>query len=121
MRVLLPTLICLAIVACQPADPKTYQASTNLKVQAVPGFLHAVDALVDSDLDVAGLVEFGASVPVDDEKQQKIAVVYQQDDTMVLYHVWRENADSVHLYFSTPSEGLAAAIESEMERYSASQ
>ncbi len=121
MRALVWTLMIITVSACQPAEPESHQVSTNISPEAVPGFLQAVDALVDNDLDVAGLSEFSASVPIDEEKQQKLEIVFRGDSTTVLYHVWRENVDTVHLYFSTPSEALAAAIEAEMGQNSANQ
>ena len=121
MRALFCIIMIITLSACQPAEQETHQVSTNITVEAVPGFLQTVDALVDNDLDVAGLSEFSTSIPVDEEKQQEIEVVFQGNKTTVLYHVWRENVDTVHLYFSTPSEDLAAAIEVEMGQNSANQ
>ena len=114
MRVLLLILVCSAVLACQPAEPETYQASANLRVEAVPDFLRTIDKLVDNDLDVGSLVMFGSGVPVNHEQQQLVQMTYQGETIMVLYHVRRENADNVQLKFSTPSEQLAAAIAAEM-------
>lgn len=121
MRALFWILTIVMISACQPTEQETHQVSTNMNLEAVPGFLQTVDALVDNDLDVTGLSEFSTSIPVDEEKQQKLAIVYRGDETTILYHVWRENIDTVHLYFSTPSEDLAAAIEAGMGQNSAKQ
>ena len=106
--------VATGLVACQPAEEaEVHRTSGTVALAAVPDFLARVDALAQG-LDVAALGEMTASVPLDEEKQALQEVIYEGEDTTLVYHVWREHADSVHLYFATPSPGLAEALEAEL-------
>ena len=84
------------------------------------GFAHAL--LLGQDADaidqfpdlafqyVDGLLDLTESTPMDDEQQKRFAVSFNGEETEILYHVWREQEDWVHLYFSSESEDLIAAI-----------
>ena len=81
----------------------------------MPAFLASLDQATDSTIDVDALVMLTESVSIDEEKQQRFAVIVNGADTELLYHVWREQQDWVHLYLSTPSSALAQLVESELQ------
>ena len=98
MRYFLGILVML-VCACTSQEEVTHQASVNIDLSAVPMLLEAIDVLADNELDVAGLLSMTNSVTMDEEKQQKFALTFKGEDTELLYHVWREQVDWVHLYF----------------------
>lgn len=112
MRTALGLLI-LFIVACAPGEEEVHRVTANMDLDNVPRFLAAIDRQTDSDLGVSDLLALTNSVPMDEEKQQEFSIVYQGAGTTLIYHVWREQADWVHLYLSTPSEALFGLIDSE--------
>lgn len=83
--------------------------------------LRALDQLTDNDIDVAGLLALTESTPMDDELQQRFDVSFAGTETDVLYHVWREQEGWVHLYTSSESENLVAAIRAAMEPFARSE
>lgn len=117
MRNLLAIVVMAALGACQPSQPEIYKATASVPMQALPAFLADFDALLDNRLDVPALVEFSSAIPVDQENQQTVEVRFEQADTSVLYHVWRETVDIAHLYIATPSEALATTLQSTMQRH----
>ena len=81
----------------------------------MPVFLASLDQATDSTVDVEALVVLTESVSIDEEKQQKFSVTVNGSDTELLYHVWREQQDWVHLYLSTPSSTLAQLVEDKIQ------
>ncbi|MDJ0709001.1 MAG: hypothetical protein QNJ14_01370 [Woeseiaceae bacterium] len=104
---------CAAIflVACTPSEPETYTTSANVDDVSIPTLLAAVDGLTDNDLPVEDLLAMAQSVPMDEEKQQRVAVVFGGEETDMLIHIWREQADWVHVYASSTSQELVNAVE----------
>ena len=101
------------LAACtSPGEPEVFTSSVDVDATSVRAVLEAVDQI--SAIDVDGLVELTESTPMDDEQQQRFAASFNGDDTEILYHVWREQEDWVHLYVSSESQGLVAALESAM-------
>ncbi len=104
----------LLLVACTPGDPESYTTSANVDLAAIPNALAAIDAITDDALPVEELVDMANSVSMDEEKQERFAVSFDGKQTELLIHVWREQADWVHLYASSPSapfiETIAARI-----------
>ena len=109
----LTLLVFIGLVACSPAEQEetTLQSSVNVDLSVVPALLTALDEMTDSQLDVSGLTDLTNNVTIDQEDQRKFAVTYKGEETELLYHVWREQSDWVHLYFSTPSKALHEAME----------
>ena len=113
---LLAAIVLLA--ACTaPSEPEVFTSSVDVDEASVAMVLEALDALTDNGIDVDGLLELSRTTPMDDEKQQRFAVSYNGEDTSILFHVWREQEDWVHLYASSESEGLVNAIKNEMGQF----
>jgi hypothetical protein len=110
MRILL-TLCVLFVASCSTSEPETYSASVNVDLSAIGALLTAIDQITEDDLDIDGLLAMTNSVPMDEEKQQRFPVSFEGDDIELMYHIWREQQDWVHVYVSSPSEGLIEAIE----------
>ena len=113
--------LCVAIVllaACTaPSEPEVFTSSVDVDEASVALFLESLDGLTDNDIDIDGLLALALTTPMDDEKQQRFAVSYGGDETSILFHVWREQEDWVHLYASSESEGLVNAIKNEMGQF----
>ena len=76
--------------------------------------LTAVDQLTENDIDIDRLLELTETTKMDDEQQLRFAVSFSGEETEVLYHVWREQEDWVHLYASSESESLVTALQAAM-------
>lgn len=109
MRILLGLSVFI-IAACSPGEQEIFKASVNVDLVSVDGLLAAVDRLTDNKLDIDGLAALTNSVPMDDEKQERFPVTFNGNDTELLYHVWREQQDWVHVYVSSSSEELIEAF-----------
>lgn len=94
----------------EPAEPEVYTTSVNVDETSVEAVLAALDALTENDIDEAALLELTRSTGMDEEKQQRFDVNFAGTNTTVLYHVWREQEDWVHLYASSDSKPLVDAI-----------
>ncbi len=113
---LLAAIVLLA--ACTaPSEPEVFTSSVDVDEASVAQVLMVLDGLTDNDIDVDGLLELARTTPMDDEKQQRFAVSYDGEDTSILFHVWREQEDWVHLYASSESEGLVNAIKKVMGQF----
>lgn len=93
-----------------PAEPEVFTASVDIDETALPQLLAALDRVTDNEVDVAALQDLTASTPMDDEKQTRFDASFGGNDTTILYHVWREQEDWVHVYTSSESEALINAI-----------
>ena len=100
-----------------PNEPEVFTSSVDVDELSVAQVLDALDGLTDNDLDVEGLLELTRTTAMDDEKQQRFVVSYEGEETSLLFHVWREQEDCVHLYASSESEDLVNAIKNEMGQF----
>jgi hypothetical protein len=99
------------LAACSsPSDPEVFTSSVDVDGTSVSAALAALNQITKVDVDA--LLELTESTPMDDEKQQRFAVLFDGEETEILYHVWREQEDWVHLYISSESEDLIAAVKS---------
>ena len=106
------------LAACTaPSEPEVFTSSVDVDESSVALVLKALDGLTDNDIDIDGLLELTRTTAMDDEKQQRFAVSYGGDETSILFHVWREQEDWVHLYASSESERLVNAIKKEMGQF----
>ena len=97
------------LAACTDrGEPEIFTYSVDVDETSVVAVLMALDQI--SDVDVDNLLQLTESTAMDTEQQERFAVSFNGEDTEVLYHVWREQEDWVHLYFSSESEELTAAI-----------
>ena len=109
--------VVLFLVACSPSEVETYTTSADVDLESIPAMLAAIDDITDDELPVDELLALTNSVPMDEEKQQRIAVSFQENDTDMLYHVWREQTDWVHVYASSTSQDLVETVESSIKPY----
>jgi hypothetical protein len=79
--------------------------------------LTEIDTLADGTLPVDEIIELADSTPMDEELQDRFAIRFHGTNEEILIHVWREQMDWVHLYFSSTSVELIATIESKMKPY----
>ncbi len=110
-------IVLVLLVACSAPEETTYRTSASLDDAAVPGFLAALASGVDAGVDVDALTALTDAVSMDEEKQEKFEVRSQGRSTTLVYHVWREQADWVHVYLWSPSEDLIAMVEAELGRH----
>jgi len=110
-------LAVILIAACAPSDPETYTTSANVDDVSIPPMLAAIDALTDNELPVDELLAMTTSVPMDEEKQQRVAVVFRGEETDLLIHIWREQVDWVHVYASSTSEDLVNAVDGGIDSF----
>ena len=111
MRSILSLLAIALLAACAQSEPEPVTTSVDVNETQLEALFAAIDGLTDDSLDAAPLMELAATTPMDDELQTRFTVRYQGAESEVLYHVWREQVDWVHLYFSSTSEDLIDAIE----------
>lgn len=104
-------LAVIFIAACAPSDPETHTTSANVDDASIPAMLAAIDGLTDNELPVDELLAMTTSVPMDDEKQQRVTVAFRGEETDLLIHIWREQVDWVHVYASSTSQDLVNAVE----------
>jgi len=111
-------LACFAIfllAGCTaPSEPEVFTTSVDVDGATVMAALTAMDQLTDNDIDVERLLELTETTKMDDEQQERFAVSFNGEKTEILYHVWREQEDWVHLYASSESESLIAAVQAAM-------
>lgn len=116
MRVV-PGWVVIFLVACAPGEPETHTASANVDDASIPAMLAAIDELTDNELPVDELLAMTTSVPMDEENQQRVAVVFRGDETDMLIHIWREQVDWVHVYASSTSKDLVNAVEAGIKSF----
>ncbi len=117
MKIYLVVAIVLLAACTAPSEPEVFTSSVDVDEASVAQVLEALGGLTDNDIDVDGLLALALTTPMDDEKQQRFAVTYDGEETSILFHVWREQEDWVHLYASSESEGLVNAIKKMMGQF----
>lgn len=110
-------LVVLFLAACTPGEPQTYTTSADVDLDTVPAMLTAIEDIVDNELPMEELLALTNSVPMDEEKQQRIPVSFRGQDTEMLYHVWREQEGWVHVYASSTSRDLVDAVEAGIRQF----
>ncbi len=110
------------LAACTaPSEPEVFTSSVDVDEASIAQVLEAMDRLTDNEIDVEDLLALALTTPMDDEKQQRFTVSYDGEETSILFHVWREQEDWVHLYASSESERLVNAIKNEMGQFARAQ
>jgi hypothetical protein len=110
-------LVVMLVVACTPSEPETFTTSANVDDVSIPAMLAAIDELTDNQLPVDELLALTTSVSMDDEKQQRFAVSFGGEETDMLFHIWREQIDWVHVYASSTSQDLVNAVEASIKSF----
>ena len=114
---MLTTVLVLLLVACTPGEPETHTTTANVDLASIPALLDAIDGMTDNDLPVDELLALSNSVPMDQEKQQRMDVTYGGAETTMLIHVWREQEDWVHFYASSTSKDLVDAVGDTLKQF----
>ena len=109
MRIVM-ILAAIVLAACAPAEKEVLTMSVDVDESGIAALLEDIDAVTDNALPVDELHEFAISTPMDSELEQRLPFVFEGNEEEVQIHVWREQVDWVHLYFSTTSEDLLAAL-----------
>jgi hypothetical protein len=110
MRIVL-VLIALLLAACTPAEKEVLTTSVDVNQSELMSLFSDIDSMTDNALPVNDIHELAVATPMDDELQERFSFVFKGSDEDVQIHVWREQVDWVHLYFSTTSEDLIAALD----------
>lgn len=116
MRKLLVLLTAL-LAACSAAEKEVITTSVDVDQSRMPALLKEIDTLADNSLAIDEILKLAEATPMDDELQDRYTVRFRGADEEILVHVWREQVDWVHLYFSSTSAELIDAIESRMSPY----
>jgi len=107
----------LLLAACAPGDPEVHTTTAKVDDASIPAMLAVIDGLTDNTLPVDELLAMTASVPMDEEKQQRVAVVFKGEETDMQIHIWREQVDWVHVYASSTSQDLVSAVKAGIESF----
>ncbi len=110
MRII-PILIAITLSACAPAEKEVLTTSVDIDQSELQALLNDIDSLSGNSLPVDEMLNLAISTPMDDEQQERFSFAFQGSDEEILFHVWREQVDWVHLYFSSTSKELIAALE----------
>lgn len=105
-------LFVLLLAACSPAEKEVLTTSVDVDNSELAALIRDIDSLTDNSLPVDEIVELANATPMDDELQERYSFAFKGTDEDVQIHVWREQVDWVHLYFSTTSKDLISALES---------
>ena len=104
-------LIVTALAACSAADKEVLTTSVDVDQSGLVTLLSDIDKLTDNALPIDEILALATSTPMDAELQERYAVSFNGADEEIQIHVWREQVDWVHLYFSTTSRELIMALE----------
>ena len=104
-------LIAASLAACTAAEKEVLTTSVDVNQSALPALLSDIETLADNALPVDRMLELVVSTPMDDELQERFAFTFKGSNEEIQFHVWREQVAWVHLYFSSTSKELIAALE----------
>ena len=107
----------LLLAGCSPGEPETFTTSADVDQDRVPAMLAAIDALSDTDIPVDKLIALTNATPMDQEDQLRFPVTIAGRQTDMLYHVWREQEDWVHVYASSTDKGLVDAVAASLKAF----
>jgi hypothetical protein len=116
MRKLL-VLLTVLLAACSTAEKEVVTTSVDVDQSRLPALLREIGTLADNSLAVDEILKLAEATPMDEELQDRYAVRFRGADEEILVHVWREQVDWVHLYFSSTSKEMIAAMEDKMTPY----
>lgn len=103
--------VIVLLSACTPNEERMYRSSANVNVASIPAMLSAIDDLTENELAVDEFVTLTNSLSMDEEKQKGFVATHKGNEAEVNYHVWREQADWVHVTLSSTSEQMIHAID----------
>ena len=113
------TLILLTVLlaACTATEEEVITTSVDVDQSELPALLNDIDTLSNNTLPVSEILELAISTPMDEELQDRFAFAFNGSDEEIQIHVWREQVDWVHLYISSTSKELIAALEKTNMKY----
>lgn len=104
-------VISLLLTGCSAAEKTVFTTSVNVDQTELHALLDAIDAIAENQLPVDEMLLLATSTPMDEEQQERYAISFQGGEEEILFHIWREQLDWVHLYFSSTSGGLIGTLE----------
>ena len=104
-------LIAVLLAACTTSEDEVLTTSVDIDQSELPALLGDIDLIADNALAVDEMLELAVSTRMDEEQQDRFTLTFNGTDEEILFHVWREQVDWVHLYFSSTSRELIAALE----------
>jgi hypothetical protein len=104
-------LIAVLLAACTTTEDEVLTTSVDVDQAELPALLGDIDLIADNALAVDKILELAKSTPMDEEQQDRFTLTFRGTDEEIQIHVWREQVDWVHLYFSSTSKELIAALE----------
>lgn len=110
-------LLLFFLAACSPPEPEDYTTSANVDDQRILAMLTAIDGLADNAVPVDDLLELTQTTSLDQEQQLRFPVTFRGEETEILYHVWREQEDWVHVYASSSDKALVDAVEAQFSAF----
>jgi hypothetical protein len=110
-------MITVLLAACTATEEEVLTTSVDVNQSDLPSLLGDINTLANSALPVDTMLEIAVSTPMDDEQQERFTFAFNGSDEEILFHVWREQVDWVHLYFSSTSKELIAALEKTNSAY----
>lgn len=105
------------LAACAPSDKEVLTTSVDVSQSQLEALFDQVDALTENELDTDEMLQLAVTTPMDEELQDRYAVTFKGSNEEIQLHVWREQVDWVHLYFSSTSKELITAIEASNEKF----
>lgn len=105
------------LVACSATEEEVVTTSVDVNQSDLGALLADIDKVTENALPLDAMLELAVSTPMDAEQQERYAVSFGGAGGEILFHVWREQLDWVHLYFSSTSKALITAIEESNSRY----
>ena len=110
-------LTALLLAACSAAEKIVFTTSVNVDQTELHALLDAIGAVADDPLPIDEMLLLATSTPMDDELQERYAFSFEGSEEEILFHIWREQVDWVHLYFSSTSGALIGALEASNAPY----
>ena len=104
-------LSAVLLAACTATEEEVLTTSVDVNQSDLAALLGDINTLADNALPVDKMLELAVSTQMDDEQQERIMFAFKGSDEEILFNIWREQVDWVHLYFSSTSKELIAALE----------
>jgi len=110
MRIIL-IVIAVLLAACTAREAEVLTTSVDVNQSELPTLLGDIDTLTDNALPIQSILALVESTPMDEELQNRFTFTFNGSDEEIQLHVWREQVDWVHLYFSSTSTELITALQ----------
>ncbi|BFM05026.1 hypothetical protein [Halioxenophilus aromaticivorans] len=94
-----------------------HEASAGFDSELVLPFLQQLNDELGLNLDAIALDQFSENLPYDQEAWKDLRVNYQGSEIPLRYQVFKDDPYAPDLYFLTPSEELAASIQSQIDTF----